>query len=197
MKKVAYIGVALALMVGIVYMATTLNARRTEATVSEIGNTTSASDADASSEASASKKSKKKKKKSNKKKASDANANHTQIGAADSPMGPVVSTAKNPLLYVKVPASVKNQRINHTAYVTYFNAQHGIPNCVIYDLSATEVAQCDAPGAEKRNDYKFYADPLCADALNGTTTGLSYDRGHMAPAADMKWSRLLWRSAST
>ncbi|MDY2866589.1 MAG: hypothetical protein SOV34_08065, partial [Sodaliphilus sp.] len=62
-----------------------------------------------------------------------------------SPVGKLVSTDKNPLLLVKVPQDVANQRINHMAYVCYFTKEHRIPNCVIYELSATEVAQCDAP----------------------------------------------------
>ena len=34
-----------------------------------------------------------------------------------SPVGKLVSTDKNPLLLVKVPHDVANQRINHMAYV--------------------------------------------------------------------------------
>lgn len=49
-----------------------------------------------------------------------------------SPVGKLVSTDKNPLLLVKVPQDVANQRINHMAYVCYFNKEHRIPNCVIY-----------------------------------------------------------------
>lgn len=107
-----------------------------------------------------------------------------------SPVGSGVATDKNPLLAVKVSAGVASQRICHMAYVCYFNAKERIPNCVIYELTATEVAQCDAPGAERRKFYKFLADPLCAESpAPDEYRGSGFDRGHMAPAADMKWSK--------
>ena len=96
----------------------------------------------------------------------------------------------NSLLEVRIPAGVKNVRLPHTAYISYFNTKHRIPNCVIYELTATQVAQCDAPGAEKRKNYQFNADPMCSASPQWSDYKHSgYDRGHMAPANDMKWSK--------
>ena len=98
--------------------------------------------------------------------------------------------AGNSLLDVRIPAGVKNVRLPHTAYISYFNTKHRIPNCVIYELTATQVAQCDAPGAEKRKNYQFNADPMCSASPQWSDYKHSgYDRGHMAPANDMKWSK--------
>ena len=100
------------------------------------------------------------------------------------------ATAGNSLLDVRIPAGVKNVRLPHTAYISYFNTKHRIPNCVIYELTATQVAQCDAPGAEKRKNYQFNADPMCSASPQWSDYKHSgYDRGHMAPANDMKWSK--------
>ena len=100
------------------------------------------------------------------------------------------ATAGNSLLEVRIPAGVKNVRLPHTAYISYFNTKHRIPNCVIYELTATQVAQCDAPGAEKRKNYQFNADPMCSASPQWSDYKHSgYDRGHMVPANDMKWSK--------
>ena len=149
MKKISYSILVLALVSGIVYFASGLNARRTAVE-------------------------------------SPAAAEHSSV------VGDDVPTAQNPLLVVKVPKGVANERLCHSAYVSYFNKQHRIPNCVIYELSATEVSMCDAPGAEKRKDYNFLADPMCLASPEPDEyeyKHYGYDRGHMAPANDMKWSK--------
>ncbi len=65
-----------------------------------------------------------------------------------------------------------------------FNPQCHIPNWVSWELTAEETT-----GDESRSN-KFQADPEvegCAETWDYKYTG--YDRGHMAPAADMKWDK--------
>lgn len=74
--------------------------------------------------------------------------------------------------------------VEHIGYTTAYNHTTLTPNWVAYELTKTE-----ANGELPRNDA-FAQD----EALKGRQADLSdykgsgWDRGHMAPAADMKWS---------
>ena len=85
---------------------------------------------------------------------------------------------------VKFPASTDNMKVVYRGFTVYFNSRYHIPNCVIYELTGQE-----AEGKFPR--YKnFLTDEQvagCANPWDYTHSG--YTRGHMAPAADMKWDR--------
>lgn len=77
----------------------------------------------------------------------------------------------------------KSQIIEHKGYTVSYNKDTRLPNWVAYELTDAEVA-----GACKR-DGRFYLDP---DA-NGPQANYEdyrnsgWDKGHIAPAGDMKW----------
>lgn len=76
------------------------------------------------------------------------------------------------------------QIIHHTGYIVSYNSDWLIPNWVAYELTPAE-AQGEVPRGKK-----FVPDPLVKgrSATHKDYTNSGYDRGHMAPAADMKWS---------
>ncbi|MBQ8223260.1 MAG: DNA/RNA non-specific endonuclease [Bacteroidales bacterium] len=74
--------------------------------------------------------------------------------------------------------------ITHKGFTLSYNYDWKIPNWVAYELTDWEVE-----GEVPRYD-KFKPDPMVPQNATATTNDYKYsgyDRGHLAPAADMKW----------
>lgn len=83
-------------------------------------------------------------------------------------------------------SGVREQVIYHTGYTTSYNADRCTPNWVSYALTKAETS-----GSADRDLSVFVPDPM-AKGKSATTYDYSrtgWDRGHMAPAGDMKWSQ--------
>ena len=80
--------------------------------------------------------------------------------------------------------STKSQVIEHIGYTVSYNEQRRNPNWVAYELTGEEVE-----GREPRGS-KFIPDPdvIGRQAVDADYKHSGWDRGHLAPAADMKWS---------
>ncbi|WP_071146111.1 DNA/RNA non-specific endonuclease [Bacteroides ihuae] len=87
--------------------------------------------------------------------------------------------------------SREEQVIRHKGYIVSYNKSWKLPNWVSYELTRTELT-----GKAKRNN-RFMSDPFVygSSASNKDYARSGFDKGHMAPAADMKWDEVAMKES--
>ncbi|RHK51623.1 DNA/RNA non-specific endonuclease [Leyella stercorea] len=89
---------------------------------------------------------------------------------------------------LEIPArltSVPEQILHRTGYTVSYNSNRRVPNWVAWCLTAERLT-----GNSKRSDAKFHEDTDVSEprAVDFDYVRSGYDRGHMCPAGDNKWS---------
>lgn len=84
------------------------------------------------------------------------------------------------------------QVIKHEGYTVSYNSDYRIANWVAYELTKSE-----AKSTRYSRSNKFVPDPDVkgATAMNEDYSRTGFDKGHLAPAGDMKWSAKAMRES--
>lgn len=114
---------------------------------------------------------------------SDAEPTSRQALNSGSRGDSVADCASGDLLSVRIPDSIRSQQKDYEGFRVSFNYDNHTPNWVAWELLARET-----DGSNSRYN-KFWMDEEvegCPQTSDYTRSG--FDRGHMCPAADQKWS---------
>ena len=93
-----------------------------------------------------------------------------------------ISTTAEQLQKVVTNPALEEDLVYYKGMTVSFNRRLHIPNWVVWELTSLET------GGDANRSEKFFCDesvPGCPDSWDYSYSG--YDRGHMAPAGDMKW----------
>lgn len=87
------------------------------------------------------------------------------------------------LMDVGMPGDILSQKKDYSGFRISFNKDNATPNWVAWELLGTETS-----GVKGRTNKFWKDDEIENCPVSGDYSRSGYDRGHLCPAADQKWS---------
>ena len=105
-------------------------------------------------------------------------------------LAPLSAAGRDSLMTVGVPGGMSDTLLRRDAFEVHFNPERGIANCTAYEFVINELNGT----AERSNEFVQEA------GVNGCPSpedysGSGMDRGHLVPAADLKWDEEAMRQS--
>jgi len=103
---------------------------------------------------------------------------------------PLSKAERDSLMTVAVPSCMNDTLVRYDAFDVHFNNERGIANCALYELVIDELNGAAERGNEFMPDPNVRGCPAPQDYA-----GSGFDRGHLVPAGDLKWSAKAMRQS--
>ena len=89
------------------------------------------------------------------------------------------------IIGLEIPSGGKGEIIEHTGYTLSYREEYEVPEWVAYELTREEVTTL---AVERKDNFREDKAVGTGSATLQDYKKSGYDRGHMAPAADFRWS---------
>lgn len=96
---------------------------------------------------------------------------------------PLSEGARDSLMTIGMPLGMSDTLVRYDAFDVHFNGTKGVANCAAYELTRAELQGNAERSGDFIQDTRVKGCPEPADYA-----GSGMDRGHLVPAADLKWS---------